>query len=385
MISLLPPPAAGERKHDFFHPAIAPLNDGRWLMTVQRYENSDCYGAPEYLLSDDEGGHWSAPAPIQALYTQSLDHGLRLGIADVRPFAAPDGRHVVAIGCDTVYTPRGCAAWDKDAPAAHVESRGSFYSVFDVEKQSWGPRRMLRDPRLAPDKLWRIACAQVAFTPNGDWLLPVYFEYGKPIIHEGFQSPRFAVRTVRARLVGDELQIQEWGRVLYFENARGFIEPSVVRHGRSYYLTIRAEDGAGYVTSCADGLNWQDPAAWHFDNGTRLATDSTQQHWLPIGEKLLLIYTRDNGENASIMRFRAPLFAAEVELNGETPVLKKATETVVLPRRIHAGQDGLLGNFHACALSDGSGLVSDSYGYLTVENDDVVEHYTEVAIARVRA
>ena len=95
---------------------------------------------------------------------------------------------------------------------------------------------------------------------------------------------------------------------------RGFLEPSLAKLDGAYYMTIRAEDNRGYVTRSADGLQWDKPTPWSWDDdGSPLTMSTTQQRWLPHADGLLLVYTRKATENANVMRWRAPLYVAEVD------------------------------------------------------------------------
>ena len=337
----LPPPPATEASHAFSHPAVAALPDGRWLFTAQRFLESDCYGAPEAIWSPDGGRTWGESSPIEPL--------------------APDGKSVLVIGCDAAYTPHGSLSWDKKAPKPRPHVKAAYYTFCDLATGAFGPRQLIRDPEIPEEHEWRITCAQVAFTPEGDWLLPCHFRLGDLIDYYGYQSPRFAVRTMRARLENGVLRPVAWGNILQHDIGRGFIEPSLVQYHGKYYLTIRAEDGSAYVTVSDDGLQWPEPQPWGFDDGTPVKTGSTQQHWAVVGDRLYLAYTRDLGTNSDLMRFRAPILLAEV--NPDDRCLLHSTEVDLFPRKPRDGKDGLLGNFHICSLPDGTAVASDAYIY----------------------
>lgn len=380
-IDILPPFNIDQDNPNAFHPSVAPLADGRLMMTFQSLRNSDCYGNPRFAFSDGDLDHWYGAADIPGMETRQLAEGFYEGIADVRPFAAPDGKAVAVIGCNTHYTVHGAAFWDQSGSLPAVpRHRHAAYAIYRPDR-GWSQPRVLRDPAMRPEQYWRIACAQVAFTPEGDWLLPCYFEHGEPIDYAGFRSPCFAVRTLKARLEGDEFRVLEWGNILSSRVRRGLIEPSVIAFENCYYLTIRAEDGCGYYSVSPDGIHWPEPKAWQFDDGTMLATDSTQQHFLAVGGKLYLLYTRDAGFNRHLMRFRAPLFIAEID--PATIRLRRATEAVALPLAERKGMPGLLGNFHAVPLPDGRGVITDARMFLQVEGDSIIEREGELAFAVV--
>ena len=54
---------------------------------------------------------------------------------------------------------------------------------------------------------------------------------------------------------------------------------SVTRFKGHFYITIR-NDMAGYVTSGTDGLHYDKPKKWTFDDGADLGNYNTQQHWV---------------------------------------------------------------------------------------------------------
>ena len=150
---------------------------------------------------------------------------------------------------------------------------------------------------------------------------------------------------------GEEIKVLKHGNFLENPFERGLLEPSVVFYKNSFFLTLRAEDGYGYLSSSDDGLEWNPIKPWSWEGGTKLTMSTTQQHWLKLGGKLYLVYTRKNGENHKVMRWRAPLLIAEVDT--ENLCLKKATEQIVFPMKPHPENPesiGLMGNFHPLAL-----------------------------------
>ena len=105
-------------------------------------------------------------------------------------------------------------------------------------------------------------------------------------------------------------------------------------------------------------VSWTLFAADSWPDGTPLEMSSTQQHWMRLGAKVYLVYTRNDGENSSIMRFRAPLYMAEaIPAKG---ILLRETEQVVFPRQLIDGVEALYGNFHCAQLTEETALVTDS-------------------------
>ena len=125
-------------------------------------------------------------------------------------------------------------------------------------------------------------------------------------------------------------------------------------------MTIRAEDGRGYVAASAGGLRWEPIRAWCWDDGEPLALSTTQQRWLTHSDGLFLVYTRRSPANINVTRWRAPLYVARVDIANLT--LVRASERIVLPM----SGDGVnapdtvahLGNFHTTPVNAGISLVT---------------------------
>ena len=125
---------------------------------------------------------------------------------------------------------------------------------------------------------------------------------------------------------------------------RGLGEPSLACFRGRFYLTLR-NDKAGYVTSGTDGLRFDKPRKWTFDDGKELGSYNTQQHWVTHSEGLFLVYTRRGAKNDHVFRHRAPLFIAQVDPD-RLCVLRK-TERILVPER-----GARLGNFGVTNVSD---------------------------------
>jgi hypothetical protein len=125
-------------------------------------------------------------------------------------------------------------------------------------------------------------------------------------------------------------------------------------------MTIRAEDNRGYVTVSDDGLQWERIQPWSWDDGSPLTLSTTQQRWLAHSDGLWLVYTRKDPSNVNVMRWRAPLYVAQVDL--KKLQLIRATERIVFP----ISADGVnspkdvahMGNFHVNAATRDFSLVT---------------------------
>jgi hypothetical protein len=141
---------------------------------------------------------------------------------------------------------------------------------------------------------------------------------------------------------------------------RGLLEPTLTSHRGRYYMTIRAEDGRGYVTVSGDGLQWPPIRPWCWDDGQPLTLSSTQQRWLVHSDGLFLVYTRQDASNLNVVRWRAPLYVARVDT--EKLCLIRSTERVVFPMSgdgLHAPETvAHLGNFHTNPVTSNLSFVT---------------------------
>ena len=145
------------------------------------------------------------------------------------------------------------------------------------------------------------------------------------------------------------MRMLEMGNILRRDTKRGLCEPSIVRFGKSFYMTIRHDDTA-YVAVSDDGLHYSDPLEWRFDDGAVLGNYNTQQQWLAQGGALYLLYNRRHELNNGVFRSRAPLFIAQVDPDG--PCVLRETEHVVFPE--HGAR---MGNFGVAPVTDGEAWV----------------------------
>ncbi len=322
----------------WFHPraCMLPGADGkpRALMTLQEIGGSDYFGPVHYSLSTDQGRTWSDPQPIPALGRDPVpgrDDGLRAGVCDVVPQYHPPTRTVLALGHVVFY---------KGAYFARNEQLARYpVYVTRSEDGRWSERKILEwdDPRGG--HIYTNNCGQRVVLPDGD--VQMSFTFGP-------KPTNRMVAGVRAAFDGSRLTIREVGPPLHNPRGRGLLEPSVTRFDGRFWITLRAEDNRGYVSVSDDGLHWARKRAWSWDDGTPLAMSTTQQHWLTHSDGLFLVYTRQDPLNKNVIRWRSPLWVAQVD-----PVkqcLIKATEQVVLPL-VGDGvnepdQVALMGNFH---------------------------------------
>lgn len=341
----------------WYEPAVAVLPDGRWLATLQELRGNDYTGSPCFSFSKDQGSTWTPPAEIDDFRTEPLDGtDYRCAVMDIRPFVSPNDGTAFVFGCTAYFSPKGNELWKKGERPPVLPVEVGLYCTWRPET-GWSSRKVLPLPDFCGN--YRTAATQLAFVPDSDEvLIPIYLERGKTDF-AGFESDRYAVVIARYRQNGEELEYLSRSDFIEHPTGRGLIEPSVVALPEGgFALTMRAEDGRGYVSFSRDGSAWADKKPWRWEDGTYLEMSSTQQHWMRIGAKVYLVYTRNDGENSSIMRFRAPLYMAEaIPAKG---ILLRETEKVVFPRQLIDGVEALYGNFHCAQLTGETALVTDS-------------------------
>jgi len=312
------------------------------LMTLQEIGGSDYYGPVKWRESSDLGKSWSEIRDVPGWGRLKLDDGVEQAVSDVVPEYHPKTKTVLAIG-QTLFYKDG--RFFTDQPPRHV-----VYLVRDAAGDWSTPKKLIwDDPRGS--RIYVAGCAERVTLPNGDILLPLSFA---PL---GRLDNSVAVAL--CSFDGRELKIKRLGNELRNTVKRGLLEPSIVQFGGKFYLTIRAEDNRGYVAVSSDGLNWEKPNAWSWDNGEALEMSTTQQHWLKHSDGLYLVYMRKAEENANVMRWRAPLFMALIDQ--KTMRLIRSTERVVLPLL----GDGInnptmvphYGNFHTMMLNREQSLI----------------------------
>lgn len=293
----------------WFHPRACRVGSQMFL-TLQPIMGSDHFGHVHFTTSSDGGRTWSKFAPVPPLGHIPAHDGWNEGVCDVTPEFHPPTGGVLALGHNVFYRTKG---FEREQPP-----RRPVYAVW--KDGAWGPRRTLDwdDPRGS--YIYSNNCGQRVVMPDGDVMMSFTF---------GVKDKPRAVCGVRCSFDGASLTVKETGNALTNAAGRGLLEPSLTRFRNRFYLTLRAEDRRGYVAVSDDGLHYEPQRAWTWDDGEPLVTGSTQQHWLTHSDGLFLVYTRYDVSNAQIIRWRSPLWVAQVDL--KTLRLIKATERIVLP------------------------------------------------------
>ncbi|MEZ0255938.1 MAG: sialidase family protein [Chthoniobacter sp.] len=357
--TVLPAPAV--KGGTWFHPR-ACLAGKKAFMTLQPIMGSDYFGPVHWTTSDDQGKTWAEFQPAPPLGWVTEGDGSE-AVCDVTPEYHPKTGSVLALGQNVFYK--------SDKPGFKVEqpARWPMYAVW--KDGAWGPRQKLvwDDPRGS--QIYSNNCGQRVMMPNGDVMMSFTF---------GVKDKPRAVCGVRCSFDGRQLLIQETGPELTNPVGRGLLEPSLTHFQNRFYLTIRAEDNHGYVAVSDDGLHYEPKQAWAWDDGEPLTMSTTQQHWLTHSDALFLVYTRKDAANLKVMRWRAPLWVAQVDT--KTMRLMRATERVVLPLIGDGVNQGdlvpMMGNFGIANISANESWVTDGSWCPKAGNSG------ELQLARVR-
>lgn len=324
----------------WFHPRACIFPEGdkvKCLMTCQDITGSDVFGQVHWSVSADDGNTWTRPQAIAALARCNLPNGLQEGVCDVVPDYHPQTNTVLAIGHNVYYKDDVLTKPDTERFPAYVVRRPDGSWSASRKKLEWN------DPRGSA--MYTCGCAQRVTLQNGDILIPLSFS---PL----GQTDRM-VGSILCSFDGEELKVLQSGNELRLPVKRGLLEPTLTRFADRYYMSIRAEDDRGYLSTSDDGLAWDEPTPWCWDDGQLLTMSTTQQRWLTHSDGLFLVYTRKADHNVNVMRWRSPLFVAQVDV--EKNCLIRASEQIVFPL-IGDGIDApdhvaRMGNFHVTSAS----------------------------------
>jgi hypothetical protein len=300
------------------------------VLTMQKLllTGSDVFFALNEMRTDDLGKTWTGPT----------EHAATLGRRN-----EPGG--VIVATCD--FTPKWHAQTGKllgtgqtvryrDDHVIENRDRETSYSVYDPAARAWTPWTTLAMPKQMKFQSAGAGSVQRLDLPSGEILLPIYFK--------NKEQKTYRTTVVRCAFDGAQLSYREHGSELTIDDGRGLYEPSLTRFGDRFYLTLR-NDSAGYVAVSADGLHFEAPQKWQWDDGTDLGNYNTQQHWVTHSKGLFLVYTRKGASNDHVFRHRAPLFIAQVDPL-KLRVIRR-TERVLVPER-----GARLGNFAVTEVNE---------------------------------
>lgn len=305
-----------------------PIGRPTVLMTAQPLElaGSDVFHGLHTYRTRDLGLTWEGPFEEPAMRREAIDEGRQRVVSDFTPQWHAASGTLLGIGHTVKY---------QDNRVMAVRPRATAYTVYDQEAFQWQPWRKLElpdEPRFANAGAGSV---QRFDRPDETVLLPIYFKEK--------EAPRFHSTVLRCRFDGQTLEYVEHGSELTIDVGRGLYEPSLTFFDGTYYLTMRNDEDA-YVARSQDGLHFEAPVAWTFDDGRSLGSYNTQQHWVTHSDALYLAYTRRNANNDHVFRHRAPLFLAQVD--PQSLQIIEATEQIIVPER-----GARLGNFGVVDIS----------------------------------
>ena len=300
------------------------------VMTMQPLllSGSDVFYALHAMRTDDQGRTWDGPLRQETLRRREFPEGGTIVVSDFWPkWHAPSGKLL-----GTGHTVR----YIENRIVPGKNPRVTAYAVYDPQERTWSDWRTLELPKGPQFLSSGAGSTQRYDLPNGDVLLPVYFEHpDKKDIVPAKMS--LSSMVLRCRFDGGKLSYVEHGNEMWLNFGRGLSEPSLTKYGDWFYLTLRNDEFA-YVTRSRDGLHFQELRKWTFDDGKDLGSYNTQAHWVTHSEGLFLVYTRRGANNDHVMRHRAPLFIAQVD--PQRMAVIRSSERVLVPQR-----GARLGNF----------------------------------------
>lgn len=351
------------------------LPDGgpRAVMTVTTIENVgwDVYKGVYTITSDDGGETWSEAEYSEGLAPRSLIMGnveYPIAVADMTPGWHAKTKSVLNTGHTVLYNP----GWKNPVTKREIRVRGTVYSGYDSENNTWAPWDTLNIPHTPHPKGVRTVRAYLNRQPGDpepEYCWPFYYEgagscqrYDEKdgtILLPTYFVPRWkesSAMVMRCSWDGKKLEFIEHGDEIEVKNpkerARGMHEPSITKFGDRYFLTLR-NDIRGYVARSNDGLHYGSYQPWCFDDGEELGNYNTQQHWISHSDGLFLCYTRRGLNNDHVFRHRAPLLMAQVDPDRLCVI--RETEKAIVPNR-----GARLGNFGTTHFSPRQSWVTNA-------------------------
>ena len=338
---------------EWFTPRATVLPDGRAMMLLCRItlNGSDVFLGNCNITSTDSGRTWSQPREVEAFNRQARDDGSVYTPADLAPEYHRASGSVLAFGSIVSY--RNAEATKPIVSNEYPHT--PVYAVYDPDHDTWGSWAPL-GPLDEEHFYWTCPGAgQRVELPDGDILQPVY-AMSREDVGENMWTSCFFSTVLRCRFDGETMTVVEQGNEMTVPEVRGLCEPSLVEHAGRFLLTLR-NDQRGYVATSEDGLHFEKPRPWTFDDGSELGSYNTQQHWVSVGGTLMLAYTRRGANNDHVVRHRAPLFLAEVD--PQRLVVLRETEQIIMP-----DMGGAFGNGWVTHVSDNEAWVLDAEAML---------------------
>lgn len=307
--------------------AVIPGPTPRVLVLTQEIEKAGAHGFRDVFAFEtrDLGRTWAGPTRVEGLRRAKRPDGYEVVIGDLCP--QWHARTGVVLATGKTFNFAGGTKEDRGRERVS-------YTVYSPGADAWSGLKTVdlpaADHQGKPFSQPNAGCCQRVDLPNGDILLPI--RYCRAAGELNYTSV-----VARCAFDGTTLKYVAHGSELGLPRGRGLYEPSLVACGGKFYLTLRA-DASAYVARSADGLTYDPPVEWRFDDGAPLGSSNTQQRWVARGADLYLVYTRTGANNDHVFRHRAPLFIARVDRDKLRVV--RATERVLVPEN-----QADLGNF----------------------------------------
>lgn len=298
------------------------------VLTMQKLllSGSDVFYALNEMRTKDLGQTWDGPREHASFARQDQGDGVEVTVCDFTPkWHAASGK----------LFGTGHTVWYRDNHVMSVRPRATAYAVYDATERRWSAWDTLQLPDEPKFQNAGAGSVQRYDLPNGEILLPFYFKVPT--------EKQYSTTVCRCRFDGKSLTYVEHGSELTVNVDRGLYEPSLTRFNDRFYLTMR-NDQHGYVSVSDDGLTYEAPRRWTFDDGSDLGNYNTQQHWVTHSDGLFLVYTRKGADNDHVFRHRAPLFIARVDPKKLHVI--RSTERILVPER-----GARLGNFAVVEVS----------------------------------
>ncbi len=310
-----------------------PMDSPYWLTTMSQTAKTGAHGYHDVFvsLSRDQGRTWSEPQAIPSLRRTKQADNYEVVAGDLWPAWHAATKKILITGKTFNFA---------DGTKENYLREKVAYAVINPADGKCGPLDTIdmpdRDHAGCPFVAPNAGCHQRVDLPNGEILLPIRYQKEE-------MTRRYTTIVARCRFDGTTLAYIEHGSEHTIPTNRGLYEPSLTQFANAFYLTMRSDDGA-FVAKSEDGIHYSDQIPWTFDDGKPLGSYHTQQHWVTVGGKLYLVYTRRGANNDHIMRHRAPLFIAQVDPDKLHVI--RATEQILIPEN-HA----TLGNSGVCRIS----------------------------------
>ena len=306
------------------------------VLTAQKLDlsGSDVFGVLHSRYSEDDGRTWTPFEPQNNLSLQWYRPYTVLSDFTPRYHAAT--KKLLGTGHTVEYS--------SDAKVLRPRHCDTVYSVYDCERDCWGPSKVLYIPSNLPFFNSGAGSTQRFDLEDGTILLPIRY------LHDARKGVSRGL-ILRLSFDGEKLSVIEFGDPICVDSsARGVSEPSIIR-AKDCFLAALRTDEQGYLCKSKDGLHFGAPVPLRFDTGELVQNYNTQQHFLAHENDIYLVYTRKNGQNDHVFRHRAPLFMARIDPDSMT--LCKESEQAITPER-----GARLGNFGVTQLNENAAVVT---------------------------